>query len=137
MQKLQETKFVGINAEGWRVVSEKEVLNQYLCNTCIYSNTQTENLKKHQNLSHVIECYTCNYFKDAVNKKNDLAGHLKNHHENHMDIEKLNIEALSNPYANVRTNKLVCKGKDESGAEIDAAEKRFRITCKGQYRCRH
>ena len=75
----KQIKFVGLNAEGWKVMSEIEVLNQYLCNTCIYSNTQTETLKKHQKINHGIECYTCNYCKDAVNKKNDLAGHLRNH----------------------------------------------------------
>ena len=58
-----------------------------------------------------------------MNKKNDLLGHLRNHHENHVDIEQLNIEALSNLHANARTNKIVCKAKDKSGAEVDAAEK--------------
>ena len=105
------------------MMSEKEVLNKYLCNICIYSNTQTETLNKHQKIKHGIKWYTCNYCEDAVNKKNDLAGHLRNHHENHVDIGQINVEALSNPHATVRTNKLVCKGKDESGAEVDAAEK--------------
>ena len=96
------------------MMSEIEVLNTYLCKTCIYSNTQTETLKKHQGINHRVERYTCNYCIDAVNKNNDLAGHLRNHHEDHVGIEHLNVEALSNPHANVRTNKLVCKGKDES-----------------------
>ena len=115
--------FVGSNSERWKVMSEIEVLNTYLCKTCIYSNTQIETLKKHQGINHGIERYTCNYWVNMVNKKNDLAEQLRNHHEDHVEIEQLNVEALSNTHANVRTNKLVCKGKDESGAEVDAAEK--------------
>ena len=126
VQKSQGTKFVGINAELWRVMSKKEgektVLNQYLCNICTYFHTQTETLDKHQE-SHRIKCYTCNYCKDAVKKKNNLAGPLKNHHENHEDIRQINVEALSNPHATFCTNKLICKEKDESEALVDAAEK--------------
>ena len=40
-----------------------------------------------------------------------------------MDIGQINVEALSNPHATVRTNKLVCKGKDERGTKVDTAEK--------------
>ena len=106
---------------------EIEPLNPYLCETCIYPNTQTETLKKHQETNREVQCYTCNFCKDAVNRKNDLAGHLRNHHEDHVEIEQLNVEALSNPHANVRTNKLVCKGKDESGAKVDTAESRVKV----------
>ena len=62
-----------------------------------------------------------------VNKKNDLTGHLRNHHEDHVGIEHLNVEALSNPHANVHTNKLVCEGKDESGVKVDTAESRVKV----------
>ena len=80
----KQIKFVGINAEGWRVMSEKEVektvLNQYLCNICTYCATQKGILKKHQKIKHGVKCYTCNYYKDKINRKNDLVGHLKKHH---------------------------------------------------------
>ena len=41
-------------------------------------------------------------------------GHLKNHHEDHVDIRKIKVEALSNPHATFCINKLVYKEKDES-----------------------
>ena len=63
--------FVGLNAEGWKVMSEIEALNPNLCKTCSYFNNQTE---EHQEINHEFECYRCNYRKDVVNKKNDLAG---------------------------------------------------------------
>ena len=63
--------FVGLNAEGWKVMSEIEALNPNLCKTCSYFNNQTE---KHQEINHEFECYRCNYCKDAVNRKNDLEG---------------------------------------------------------------
>ena len=95
------------------MMSEIEVLNPYLCKTFIYSYTHTETLKKHQETNHRVECYTCKYCVDAVNKKNDLTGHLRNHHEDQVEIKQSNIEALSNTYAKVSTSKLVCKRKDK------------------------
>ena len=73
---LKDTNgFVGLNAEGWKVMSEIEVLNPYLCENCSYSNTRTETLKKHQETNHRDEGHTCKYCVDAVNKKNDLTEH--------------------------------------------------------------
>ena len=90
---------------------EIEALNPYLCKTSSYFDNQTE---KHQEIIHELEWYRCNWCKDAVNRQNSLAGHLRNHHEDHVEIKQSNIEALSNTYAKVSTSKLVCKRKDEN-----------------------
>ena len=115
-----DIEFVGLNAESWKKMIEMEALYPHLCKNISYLDNQTE---KHQEINHEVECYRCSYCKDAVNRKNDLAGHPRNYHEDHVEIEQLNIEALSNIYAKVSTNKLVCKRKDECGTEVNA-EKR-------------
>ena len=87
-----DIEFVGLNAESWKKMIEIEAINPYLCKTCSYFDNQTE---KHQEIIHELEWYRCNWCKDAVNRQNSLAGHLRNHHEDQVEIKQSNIEALS------------------------------------------
>ena len=55
-----------------------------------------------------------NWRKTAVNNQISLAGHLRNHHEEHVEIEQSRIEALSNTHAKVSKRKLVYRRKGEN-----------------------
>ena len=90
---------------------EIEALYTYLCKTSSYFENQTE---KHKEIIHELDWYRCNWRKDAVNNQISSAGHLRNHHEEHVEIEQSRIEALSNTHARVSKRKLVYRRKGEN-----------------------
>ena len=90
---------------------EIEALYPYLCKTSSYFDNQTE---KHQEIIHELDWYRCIWRKNAVNNQISLAGHLKNHHEEHVEIEQSSIEALANNHAKVSKRKLVYRRKGEN-----------------------
>ena len=102
---------------------DKTTLNQYFCNICTYFATQKGILKKHQKIKHGVKCYSCDYCKDKVNRKNDLVEHLKNHHEDCVNNKNMNFYAISTPQDVFYINEFVYKEKDEVEPEVDIAER--------------
>ena len=101
-------EFVGLNAESWKRMIEIGALNPYLCKTSSYFDNQTE---KHQEIIHELEWYRCNWCKDAVNRQNSLAGHLRNHHEDHVEINSQILKHYRIPTLKLVRANLFVKGK--------------------------